>query len=130
MTKKQLLLLILLATFTGYSLLVYTSGTETQPGKIISENVKNGKRLWQEKNCSACHQLFGLGGYLGPELTNCMSDPAKNENYFRAIMKSGTQRMPDFGFSDHEVADLVSFLRYVDENSGQYYRRKSLTAGK
>ncbi len=60
----------------------------------------------------ACHQFYGLGGYMGPDLTNVVSN--KGVAYARAILTSGTVRMPNFGFSEQEMDDLVAFLEFVD----------------
>ncbi len=60
----------------------------------------------------ACHQFYGLGGYMGPDLTNVIS--SKGAAYARAFLISGTERMPDFGFDDHEMDDLIAFLEFVD----------------
>ena len=83
-----------------------------------------GKTLYREFNCTACHQIYGLGGYLGPELTTVMSDPAKGEAYARAILKSGTERMPDFKLTESETNQLVAFLEYVDATAITYKTRK------
>ncbi len=49
---------------------------------------------------------------MGPDLTNVISD--KGDAYARAFLIAGTERMPDFGFSDSDMDDLVSFLEFVD----------------
>ncbi|MCH7870146.1 MAG: c-type cytochrome, partial [Planctomycetes bacterium] len=33
---------------------------------------KSGLAIWRENNCQACHQIYGYGGFLGPDLTNLM----------------------------------------------------------
>ena len=57
-------------------------------------------------------QFYGLGGYMGPDLTNVVS--SKGAAYARAFLISGTERMPNFGFNDEEMDDLVAFLEFVD----------------
>ncbi|MFV2090673.1 MAG: c-type cytochrome, partial [Pseudomonadales bacterium] len=68
-------------------------------------------------NCVACHQFYGLGGYMGPDLTNVIS--RKGDAYASAFISSGTQRMPDFNLNEAEVGSLIDFLEFVD-GSGQY----------
>lgn len=38
------------------------------PETLASGNLKHGRELFT-KNCASCHQLFGVGGKLGPDLT-------------------------------------------------------------
>ncbi|WP_169051715.1 cytochrome c [Flavobacterium sp. H122] len=79
----------------------------------------SGQQLWQKNNCFNCHQLYGLGGYLGPDLTNIYSNPNKGPGYIRAMLKSGVKTMPVFHFSKQETDALLSFLKEVDK-TGQY----------
>jgi len=110
---KALVFGILFTGFMIYTIVVYTIGT-TGPLVIMNEKAKNGKLLFQKYNCTSCHQLYGLGGYLGPELTTTMSQNGKGKDYAIAFIKSGSQRMPDFHLSETEQNDLVEYLTYVD----------------
>ena len=109
---KLAIFISLLALFLIYSALVYTCGTETVAAPMNDKAIE-GKMIFQKYNCTACHQLYGLGGYLGPELTTVMSLPG-HELYARAILKTGTQRMPDFKLSGHDIDCVIEFLNYVD----------------
>jgi len=115
---KLYLFLALFVTFTVYSAIVYTTGTSgiSHP----DEEITRGKLVFQHYNCSACHQLYGLGGYLGPDLTTVMSQPGKGAGYVRGVLKTGTQRMPDFKLSDENIRALVGFLSYVDQTAITY----------
>lgn len=96
--------------YTGF---VYTSGTESfSPQTELSPEAKQGKILFQQHNCIACHQLFGLGGYLGPDLTNVIS--TKSEGYARVILENGTLAMPNFKLNASEINQLIAFLKVVD----------------
>lgn len=112
----------LFALYAGYSILVYTSGTRSKLVFSASqqEEITKGKQLFQQYNCSACHQLYGLGGYLGPELTTAWSDPHRGEAYIKALLKSGGSRMPNFHLKDHEVNALTAYLKYVDSTAISY----------
>ncbi len=109
--------IILFSVFLVYTCVVYSNcdNTKTGEGKPDSKVVA-GWQTWQEKNCQSCHQFYGLGGYLGPDLTNVASDPLKNENYLRTFIKNGTGKMPNFNLSDTEVSNLVTFLTWVDKS--------------
>jgi nitric oxide reductase subunit C len=56
-----------------------------------------------------------MGGYLGPDLTNVMSAPGKGELYVRALLKIGTDVMPNYNMPESEIAALVAYLDYVDQ---------------
>lgn len=118
-SAKHWILGSLCAAFAVYSLYVYTAGTESAQGRPLTPSVKAGLDLFQEKNCVACHQFYGLGGYLGPDLTNVISDPDKGGAYARSFLESGTERMPDYGFGQSEIDDLIRFLEFVDA-TGRY----------
>lgn len=97
-------------TYTGF---VYTQGTEiSSPKTLLNTTARKGKNLFQEHNCIACHQVFGLGGYLGPDLTNVIS--LKTEAYARVIIENGTLAMPNFHFSPDEVNALLAYLTAID----------------
>ena len=85
----------------------------------FTEQVSAGQRLFQEKNCTACHQLYGLGGYMGPDLTNVISTTGKGPLYAKVFIQFGTGKMPNFHLTGAEVDDVIAFLGYVDA-SGKY----------
>ena len=118
MKLKLKIFLALFSLFFIYTLFVYTKGAEGPP-IAMNEKAIEGKLLFQKYNCTACHQLYGLGGYLGPELTTIISQPGR-EPYSRAILKTGTQRMPDFHLNEAEVDNLIEFLKYVDATAITY----------
>lgn len=117
------------AVFTGlftcyilYTFTVYTKGTEDTAARLpaASASIQKGKQLFQQYNCISCHQLYGLGGYLGPELTTASSDPARGDLFMRAFLQAGGTRMPNFHFSNAEIDDLISYLKYVDATAVTY----------
>lgn len=71
---------------------------------------------WQEKNCQSCHQLYGLGGYMGPDLTNIASEKGKGPGYMQSFIKYGTGKMPNLNLSDTEVANIIAYLSWVDKS--------------
>lgn len=119
MNFKLLLFCVLSILFFTYSVFVYTSGTELAPALAkISPSVAEGKLLWQKHNCIACHQLYGLGGYLGPDLTTVISK--KGALYARAFILNGTQRMPDFHLTEAEIQALIDYLGHVNATATTY----------
>lgn len=83
----------------------------------MSDEARHGQFLFQQHNCVACHQFYGLGGYMGPDLTNVVSN--RGSAYARAFLMSGTQRMPNFNLNDAELDALLAFLEFVD-TTGRY----------
>jgi nitric oxide reductase subunit C len=106
------------AIFIVYSAYVWTHGTAAPQSIALTEQVQRGQHLYQAKNCTACHQFYGLGGYMGPDLTNVISN--KGPAYAAAFLGGGTVRMPNFEFTQQEIDDLVSFLEFVD-SMGNYH---------
>lgn len=110
--KNRLVFGLLLASFLLYSYWIYTEGA-TSNESHYSESFLQGQRVWQEHNCSACHQLYGLGGYLGPDLTNVAE---KGEGYVSAFVVNGVRVMPAFSLSKEEQIALYDYLEGVSES--------------
>lgn len=116
---KSYIFIFLFSLFAFYSVLVYTEGTS---GKHYSDSFRKGQLVWQKNNCQVCHQLYGLGGHKGPDLTNLMSVPEKGEAYARILIESGTSEMPAFKMGKNELNDLMRFLREVDQSGKSQVR--------
>lgn len=100
--------------FLAYSGVVYRVGMRQHGGHLRGVVAQAGRRQWQARNCVACHQLYGLGGFRGPDLTNIMSHSDRGEAYVRAVLRFGMGAMPDFHLTEQEIDALVEFLRAVD----------------
>ena len=109
---KTWLFVALLFSYLGYSFIVYTRGTESFI--TLDEEAKTGRAIFQKYNCTSCHQVYGLGGYLGPDLTTAWSDPARGEGYMRAFLQRGGRRMPNFHLNKKEVDALAGYLKHID----------------
>ncbi len=83
----------------------------------MSRDAHAGKILYQEYNCIACHQLFGLGGYLGPELTHVISQPGKGPLFVGALLQIGVRQMPVFQLDSTQIKNIVAYLTYVDSSA-------------
>ena len=90
----------------------------------MNETAVRGKSQYQKYNCTACHQLYGLGGYLGPELTTTISQPGKGEAYAKTFLQNGSQRMPDFHLQEKEIHELIEYLKYVDASAVTYKHKR------
>lgn len=107
----------LCAAFLGYSGYVYTKGTEAPHLPPMNAAERQGAAVYQEYNCVACHQFYGLGGYMGPDLTNVIS--LKGEAYARAFITAGTANMPRLGLDADETDAVLAYLAFVDR-TGTY----------
>ncbi len=114
---KRAIFVTLCVAFIPYSVYVYTHGTEASNSAPMSGEARYGQQLFQKHNCIACHQFYGLGGYMGPDLTNVVSN--RGSAYARAFLMSGTQRMPNFNLSASELDAMIAFLEFVD-TTGRY----------
>lgn len=103
-------LIILVTIFLTYSFYLYWSLPVEK--YTTSDDAKSGKLIWQRYNCNACHQVYGLGGYLGPDLTNVYS--MKGADYIKVFLVSGTNVMPDFHLSDKEITEVIAYLKNID----------------
>ncbi len=78
-----------------------------------------GRRILSESRCVSCHSFEGKGGDIGPDLAK-VSSKMRPDWLFQWIKNPHELQpatlMPDFGFSDQEVWDLVAFLmeEYID----------------
>ena len=120
--NKVYIFLSLFLCFIIYSLIVYTKGTENKISVAAADQVKikAGIKLFQKHNCISCHQIYGLGGYLGPELTTAYSDKYRGEAYMRAFLKNGGPRMPKFSLSEQETDAIIYYLKHVDSTAVTY----------
>jgi nitric oxide reductase subunit C len=105
---------ILIILFSVYNYFVYNTDGYVALKKLSPVAV-NGQQLFQSNQCWSCHQIYGLGGYLGPDLTNVYSENGKGPIYIKAFLNSGVKSMPQFHFSEEEKNALVEYLKQVDE---------------
>jgi nitric oxide reductase subunit C len=98
-----------------YSFFIYTQKSESiEANKVITPLAIEGRLVFQKYNCISCHQLYGLGGYLGPDLTNVISD--KGSYYVSAVIKNGMLKMPNLNIPDDEIKSLVEYLSFADSS--------------
>lgn len=116
--KHLLILTVLIGLFSFYNYIIYTSKTAYQTVHLTEKAIK-GENIWLQNNCNSCHQIYGLGGYLGPDITNVYSREGKGEKYIKAILNSGIKTMPQFNFSEEEKDELVQFFKEIDQTG--YY---------
>ena len=105
---KRLTIAALVLAFAVQTALVYTD----EPTTPLDDAARRGRVLWHENGCQVCHQIYGMGGFLGPDLTNVYSrvDTVR----LRTLLTTGVGQMPAMKMSDAEIGDLRAFLRAID----------------
>lgn len=117
--KNRIVLGTLISLFIIYNAYLYTSNQSNISSLEMPKIALEGEKIWQDNNCTACHQIYGLGGYLGPDLTNIISNPNKGKQYAKAFFNSGIKSMPKFDFDEQESTALIAFLEHIDKTG--YY---------
>jgi len=110
--QKAVVLGLLAICYVVQTALVYRD----DPSEVLLDGASlAGAELWHDHNCQACHQLYGFGGFLGPDLTNIATRvgdvglEAHLEGMFR-----GQGQMPAFEISEEERGQLAAFLKAMD----------------
>ncbi len=107
-TAKQVLLTALVASFAIQTALVYSD----ERGERLTETAIRGRELWHKNACQVCHQVYGNGGFLGPDLTNAAS--RVDSIRLVSLLTAASGQMPAFHFTDQEIADLRAYLEALD----------------
>ncbi len=107
-SAKKAALACLVAAFGVQTTLVYTDERQDP----LSEAALRGRTLWHENACQVCHQLYGQGGFLGPDLTNAAS--RMDASRLASLLTVGSGQMPAFHFRGEQIADLSAYLEALD----------------
>jgi nitric oxide reductase subunit C len=115
--SRLLLLALLVGAFCLQTWLIYSDpvGRGHPP---LSAAATRGRAVWHAHNCQSCHQIFGFGGFLGPDLTNLASRRGDTQSLARdmtQILTTGSERMPAFLLSEDQRSDLASFFAELDK---------------
>ena len=94
--------------------------------ETLTEQVKQGKHVWERNSCINCHTILGEGAYFAPELGNVWTRYGGQDNAVgaRAGLKAwiraqplnvpGRRAMPKFDLSEEELDTLIDFLQWTD----------------
>lgn len=85
-----------------------------------------GRHLFETQGCRGCHKLNGVGGSIGPDLTEegaSRRSPEWLEKHFLAPNDVSTgSAMPNFHFTKEQARDLTYYmLSLTSEQMGNYY---------
>ncbi len=113
-TLTSLILFLILTVDTHRQVRVLTKAEN------LSEEVVQGKRVWQKYNCNDCHTILGFGGYYAPDMTKVYTRIGKTGIRERikkpeVILAKSWRKMPQQNLQDMEIDQLVAFLKWVSE---------------
>lgn len=114
--SRRILLFSLVGIFLVQTLLIYLdpAGRSAAP---LSEQAARGREVWHDYNCQSCHQIYGFGGFLGPDLTNVagrLAGPDATvealEARLETVLTTGSERMPAFELEAQDRRALATFF--------------------
>jgi len=111
---KMSLMAVLVLCFAVQTVLVYTD----RPSAVRLEGeALRGASLYQQHNCQSCHQIYGFGGFLGPDLTNVakMYGPRGLRSRLDYALGSGPGQMPIIDVPPEDIDALTAWLVAMDE---------------
>lgn len=109
-------------------LYIVNSSTNSE---TLTEEVANGKHIWEKHACINCHTLLGEGAYFAPELVNVMSrwgvqdDPEAAFEVLQGWMEAqpsgieGRRQMPQFNLTETEIRELSAFFLWINTIDSQ-----------
>ena len=121
---KQFLMVILVICFGIQSALVYTDPSSSPP---LTAKAHAGRNLWHQYNCQSCHQIYGFGGFLGPDLTNASQRIAPLR--MQQVLTSGSGLMPAFNLNEVEIAAINEYLKALNETGVGQAKAKLVGGG-
>lgn len=107
-SSKKIMLSALVACFALQTGLVYSDDVDI----VLSADAVEGRKLFHDGSCQVCHQLWGQGGFLGPDLTNAAS--RVDETRLASLLTVGSGQMPAFDYDADELRYMRAFLEEID----------------
>ena len=108
---RKLLVFSLLGAFAAQGYLVYSDGVAAAHPPL-TQLEKKGRAVYLRSNCAACHQIFGFGGFLGPDLTNAAQRVPRAR--LDELLTKGSLQMPAFSLASEDIDAVEAYLRALD----------------
>jgi len=97
--------------------LTYLGSTGTTAGVVqvpptegMTDQQLRGLTVYNEQGCTACHQIHGIGGHTGPDLSRA-GFRWEEADIRRQIVTPKNEKMPAYdGLSQEQLDDLVTYL--------------------
>jgi len=80
--------------------------------QAMSPSAARGLALWRAHDCVACHAVYGLGGHVGPDLTNVWRRRPADLLAYR--LRVGGGGMPNLALDRNDVQALLAYLQHLD----------------
>lgn len=126
LSRKSAIWICLVGTLSSLILfLILTIDTHRQVNVLtkaqnLSEEVVQGKRVWQKYNCNDCHTILGFGGYYAPDMTKVytrigtvgIQERLKKPE---VILAKSWRKMPQQNLKDDEIKQVIAFFKWVSE---------------
>lgn len=126
LSRKSAIWICLVGTLSSLVLfLILTIDTHRQvrvltKAENLSDEVVQGKRVWQKYNCNDCHTILGFGGYYAPDMTKVykrigtvgIQERLKKPE---VVLAKSWRKMPQQNIKDDEIKQLVAFFKWVGD---------------
>lgn len=105
------------AIFFGLTAHTFSKIPELSNQDKLTDQVAQGKRLWDEGNCMGCHTILGEGGYYAPELTRVHE--RRGPAFIRAMLEDpqgmypGERKMQEYDYTSEEIDALIAYFEWV-----------------
>lgn len=112
--KRFLALFVIVLAMFGLLLnhsIPYSQATELPP------EARQGKQVFQSKNCVQCHTVFGNGGYFGGDLTKVYGKygpTVLRDFFFHPPVLTGAKKKRHLQLDEKETDAIVTYLKYLD----------------
>ncbi len=123
LSKSQAKLFFLLATvgFSGVFLYLTVDTMRQVPARshedLLTDQVVQGKMIWEANNCMGCHTILGEGAYYAPELTRVYDrrGPVWLRTFLQdpQAMYPGQRKMVQYDFNAEEIDALIAFFDWI-----------------
>ncbi len=110
---RKYLLLVLWGVYLSVSIVAYTDFPGRPSGQPLTELEREGLSVWRHHNCQVCHQIYGFGGFLGPDLTNFVNDET-SDGELSSILTYGLGRMPALNLNLSNQRAVLAYLRRLN----------------
>ncbi len=117
MTYSRIAVMIAANLLVALTVYLSTGRTDVPERAVMTAKAINGQKIWRSHDCTGCHAVYGLGGHLGPDLTNVIS--RRGEQATRAFIIGGSARMPAQTLRAEQLDQLTAYLKHLDE-TGMY----------
>ena len=119
---RKLVMTVLVSTFLVQGWFVYTDKMGRQ-NPALSQGAQHGQQIWRTQNCQTCHQLFGLGGFLGPDLTHVTERFPRDA--FGSTLQNSPSPMPVYNLGEADMKDLYTFLQRINQAGNERIQAKT-----